>query len=76
LFFYRSPERVEGGSYTFSSDIWSLGVTVYEMVTGRHPYPDINKPIALYEMIRSHPSPSLAGIEGISNELVDFVNIW
>lgn len=67
---------MEGGSYTFSSDIWSVGVSVYEMVTGRHPYPDTTNPIVLYEMIRTHPSPTLAGLPGVTAELVDFVNKW
>lgn len=73
---FRSPERMEGGAYNFSSDLWSVGVTVYEMVTGGHPYPDTSNPIVLYEMIKSHPSPSLAGAPGVSLELVDFVSIW
>jgi len=67
---------MEGGSYTFPSDIWSIGVTVYEMVTGRHPYPDNPNPIVLYELIRSHPSPSLVGAPGVSAEVIDFVSIW
>jgi serine/threonine protein kinase len=67
---------MEGVSYGFSSDLWSIGITIYEMVTGRHPYPDTNNPIVLFEMIRSHPSPSLAGVPGISSQLVDFVSIW
>lgn len=67
---------MEGGSYTFSSDIWSVGVSVFEMVTGIHPYPSTNNPIALCEMIRAHASPTLAGIPGLSFEIVDFVNRW
>lgn len=67
---------MEGGSYTYASDLWSVGVTVFEMVTGGHPYPDTNNPIMLFEMIRSHPSPTLAGVPGISHEIIDFVNIW
>lgn len=36
---YMSPERMDGKYYTFSSDIWSIGMVVYEMATGCHPYP-------------------------------------
>jgi serine/threonine protein kinase len=67
---------MEGGSYTFSSDLWSVGVSVYEMATGHHPYPDTNNPIVLFEMIRTHPSPSLAGVPGISHEMANFVDTW
>lgn len=67
---------MEGGQYNFSSDIWSVGVTVYEMVTGHHPYPVSNNPILLFEMIRSQPPPTLAGLPGVSHEIVDFANRW
>ena len=31
---YMSPERLDGKEYSFSSDIWALGMIVYELVTG------------------------------------------
>lgn len=31
---YMSPERLDGSFYSFPSDIWSLGIIIYEMVTG------------------------------------------
>ena len=36
---YMSPERISGSSYSFSSDIWSLGLTLLEAALGRFPYP-------------------------------------
>ena len=35
---YMSPERLEGRSYSYESDIWSVGITVCEAVTGFHPF--------------------------------------
>ncbi len=33
-----SPERISGRSYSFDSDIWSLGLTLVECAIGRYPY--------------------------------------
>ena len=35
---YVSPEMKDVGEYTFSVDIWSLGVLSYEMVSGYPPF--------------------------------------
>jgi serine/threonine protein kinase/Tfp pilus assembly protein PilF len=35
---YASPEQVQGEAVTFLSDIYSLGVILYELLTGHRPY--------------------------------------
>ncbi len=35
---YMSPERINGKTYSYQSDLWSVGILLIELASGRHPY--------------------------------------
>ena len=47
---YMSPEQLEGHEVTIKSDLYSLGITLYEMITGVYPY----KSKTFYEIVDAH----------------------
>lgn len=71
---YMSPERLANLDYSYPSDIWSLGIIVYEMATGEHPYSISDRPIEIENMINNRPPPSLIGQSFVSQELANFVS--
>ncbi|MDO4475667.1 MAG: protein kinase [Lachnospiraceae bacterium] len=55
---YSSPEQTRGGYSDAKSDIYSMGITLYEMLTGRVPYDgDTAVEVALKHMQEEMPSP-------------------
>jgi serine/threonine-protein kinase len=54
-FDYMSPEQLVGGEVSGRSDIFSLGVVMYEMLTGDHPYGARDTPAAQISAILSNP---------------------
>jgi serine/threonine protein kinase len=53
---YASPERLESGEVDIHSDLWSVGVVLYELLVGRQPYQEVNTR-RLEEVIRSRQAP-------------------
>jgi serine/threonine-protein kinase len=67
---YSSPERLNTGEVTISSDLWSVGVVLFEMVA-RHPYfrgdsgPQLERQIRSYSVLQPVPEECPDGLQQI-----------
>jgi Tol biopolymer transport system component/predicted Ser/Thr protein kinase len=66
---YMSPEQAQGRPVDRRSDIWSLGVVLYEMATGRLPFEGEREEAMLYSILNDEPEPITAQRVGVPTEL-------
>jgi hypothetical protein len=66
---YLSPEQALGEKADSRSDIWSLGLVLYEMVTGRLPFQSDRRDALLYSIIHDEHEPVTALRAGLPVEL-------
>lgn len=54
---YMSPEQVREQSLTYQTDIFSLGVVMYQLLTGRLPFQGTNNYSMIYQIMNADPAP-------------------
>lgn len=58
---YLAPEQARGEVVTPATDVYSLGVVLFEMLTGEHPFPNISSVERLYKHL-NEPLPLLVNL--------------
>lgn len=56
---YMSPEQSRGGEVNHLTDIWSLGVVMYEMLTGQQPFIGDYEQAVIYSILNEEPNLDL-----------------
>jgi tetratricopeptide (TPR) repeat protein len=72
---YMSPEQAQGHEVDHRADIWSLGVVLYEMLTGEQPFRGEHEQAVVYSVLNEDPGPPSrlrgdipAGLERITHK--------
>ncbi|HKJ82006.1 MAG TPA: protein kinase [Ignavibacteriaceae bacterium] len=66
---YMSPEQVQGLDVDYRTDIFSLGVVMYEMFSGETPFKGMHETAIMYEIVNVDPPPISTVKEGFNPEI-------
>ncbi len=71
---YMSPEQARGGQADKSTDIWSLGIVLYEMVTGHTPFTGDTPKEVMSAILEKEPKPLTSYIKQTPPELQQIIS--
>ena len=66
---YMSPEQARGEDVDHRTDLWALGVVLYEMVSGKNPFGGDYEQAVVYSIMNEAPEPLTAVRTGVPKQL-------
>ena len=71
---YMSPEQATGGEVDHRSDIWALGILLYEMLTGGIPFVGDYPQALIYSIINNEPEDLKKYFPQMSDDFIGIIN--
>jgi serine/threonine protein kinase/tetratricopeptide (TPR) repeat protein len=70
---YMSPEQITFEAVDYRSDIWSFGVLMYEMITGKLPFPGHYPNAVIHSILNEDPTPPRSILDSVPNYLAGII---
>ncbi len=71
---YMAPEQIQGGEIDGRSDIFSFGVVLFEMLTGKLPFRGEHDAAIMYSILNEEPEPLTKYLPEAGSELLHILN--
>jgi serine/threonine-protein kinase len=72
---YMSPEQARGLPIDYRTDVYALGVLLFEILAGERPFPTMGDAFAMLQCHAEEPPPSIASlVSGLPDEMVQLVD--
>jgi serine/threonine protein kinase len=71
---YMAPEQIQGGEVDHRSDIFSFGVLLFEMLTGRLPFRGEHEAAMVYSIVNEEPEPIQNFVPAVSPEIAHTIS--
>jgi len=68
-----APEQLKGEPADPRTDLWAAGAVLYEMTTGKRPFPQTNPALLISSILNEHPALPSALVPGVAADLENII---